>query len=79
MEAVCSIPNLRTRHTVGIRTHLTLHQTVYKMLVINPEGKDHLGDPGVHGKKILIWIINKQDIRVWTGFIWLRIGCSNET
>ena len=31
-----------------------------------PEGKNHLGDPGVDGKIILKWIFRKWDVEVWT-------------
>jgi len=49
-----------------------------------PEGKDHLGDPGIDGRIILRGIFRKWDVVVWTGSIWLRIGtagtcdCGNE-
>ena len=32
---------------------------VYGVLVGKPEGKDHLGDPGVDGRIILRWILTK--------------------
>ena len=32
-----------------------------------PEGKNHLGDPGVDGRIILRWIFRKWDVGVWTG------------
>ena len=47
---------------------------VYRILVVKPEGKNHLGDPGVDGRIILRWIFWKYDVGVWTGWIWLRIG-----
>ena len=47
---------------------------VYRVLVGKPEGKNHLGDPGIDGKIILRWILRKYDVVVWTGSIWLRIG-----
>jgi hypothetical protein len=31
-------------------------------------------DVGVDGRKILDWILRKWGAKVWTGFIWLRIG-----
>jgi hypothetical protein len=34
-------------------------------------GRDHLGDPGVDGRIILIWISRKEDVGVWTGSSWL--------
>jgi hypothetical protein len=35
----------------------------------------------VDGRKTLKWILKKQDVRVWAGFSWLRIGYigGNET
>jgi len=47
---------------------------VYRVLVGKPEGKNHLEDPGVDGRIILIWIFRKWDVGVWTGSIRLRIG-----
>jgi len=41
---------------------------------INLKERDHLGDPGVDGRKILSWIFRKQDMDVWIGSSWLRIG-----
>jgi hypothetical protein len=35
---------------------------------------DHLEDPGVDGRIILIWIFRKWGVGVWTGSSWLRIG-----
>jgi hypothetical protein len=41
-------------------------------LVVKPKMEDLNADEGL----ILTWILNKQDMRLWTGFIWLRIGTS---
>jgi hypothetical protein len=35
---------------------------VYRVLVGNPEGKGHWGDPGVDGRIILRWIFRKWDV-----------------
>ena len=35
----------------------------------NLRERDHLGDPGMHGRIILRW-----DLEAWTGWIRLRIG-----
>jgi len=36
--------------------------------------RDHLGDSDVDGRIILRRIFRKQDVGVWTGSSWLRIG-----
>jgi hypothetical protein len=52
---------------------------VYKVLEGNWREKDHLKNPGVDGRIILIWIFRKLDEGVWTVLDWLRIetGASN--
>jgi hypothetical protein len=47
---------------------------VYKILVGKPEGKRPLRRPR-HGWEDNIKIyLGETDVRVWTGFMWLRIG-----
>ena len=46
---------------------------ICRVLVGRPEGKNHLGDPGVDWRIILRWIFRKWDMGVWTGSSWLRI------
>jgi hypothetical protein len=45
-------------------------------LTYSPVGKIQPEDLGVDGKKILQYILEKQDGEAWTGFIWLRIVSS---
>jgi len=33
-------------------------------------------DLSVHGRIILDWILGQQGVKMWTGWIWLRIGTS---
>jgi hypothetical protein len=40
----------------------------------NPRERDHLGDPGVNGRRILRYIFRKWDVGVRTESGWLRIG-----
>jgi len=35
--------------------------------------RDHLGDPGVDGRIILRWILQKWGVGVWIGSSWLRM------
>jgi len=39
-----------------------------------PEGKNHLGDPGVDVRIILRWSFRKWNVGVRTESSWLRIG-----
>jgi hypothetical protein len=34
---------------------------VYRVLVGKPEGKNHLGDPGIDGRILLSWIFMQWD------------------
>jgi len=46
---------------------------LYRILVGNLREKDHLEDPGIGGRIILICIFRKWDVGTWTVPIWLRI------
>jgi hypothetical protein len=35
---------------------------------------DHWGDPGVDGGIILRWIFRRQNVGLWSGLSWRRIG-----
>jgi len=48
------------------------------MLVENLKGRDHLEDLGIDERIITEWILGKQGKKLWTGFIWLKIGNSGE-
>jgi hypothetical protein len=41
-----------------------------------PKGRYHLGDLRIDGRILLKLIFKKRDVRVWTGFVWLRTGTS---
>jgi len=41
---------------------------------VNLRERNHLGDAGVDGRKMLRWILRNLDVEVWTGSSWLRIG-----
>jgi hypothetical protein len=36
--------------------------------------RDHLGDSGIDGSRILRWIFRKWDVGLWIELIWLRTG-----
>jgi hypothetical protein len=40
----------------------------------NLKDRDHLEDPSIEGRIILISIFRKWDVGVWTRSSWLRIG-----
>jgi hypothetical protein len=48
----------------------------YKIFVGKLEGREFLEVLGAHGRNTLKWILQKQGGKVWTGFMWLRIGAS---
>jgi len=41
----------------------------YRVLLGKPEGRNHLEDPDVDGRKILKWIFKKWGGAAWTGLI----------
>ena len=49
---------------------------VYRVVVVEPEGKNHLEDLGVDGRIILRRTFRKFEAGAWTGSIWSRIGTS---
>jgi hypothetical protein len=44
----------------------------YRVLVGNPEERDHLEERGVDRRIILRWIFRKWDFGAWTGLMWFR-------
>jgi len=40
----------------------------------NLRDTDHLEDPDIDWRIILIWISSKWDMGAWTALIWLRLG-----
>ena len=60
------IKSRRMRWT-GHVARLGERRGVYRVLVGKPEGKNHLGDPGVDGRVILRWIFMKWGVGVWGG------------
>jgi hypothetical protein len=46
---------------------------VYRISVGNLRETVHLGDQAVDRKIILIWILRKLAVAIWTGSSWLRI------
>jgi len=47
-------------------------ETVHVDRLENLKGRDHLRDRIINGRKIINWILKKQRVKMWTGFIWLR-------
>jgi hypothetical protein len=42
----------------------------------NLKWEDNLEDPEVDGRIILEWILEKRSVRMWTGFIWVKVATS---
>jgi hypothetical protein len=40
------------------------------------KGREQWEDQDVHGWSILKWIVERYDVMVWIGLMWLRIGTS---
>jgi hypothetical protein len=57
-------------------THAKLREVRKIFQLENLKGGGHSEDAGVHGEIILKGIFGKQGGKVWTGFIWPRIGTS---
>jgi hypothetical protein len=49
----------------------------YNILVERPEGRRPLGRPRCRWKdniKVDLWILGKQGLGMWIGFMWLGVG-----
>jgi hypothetical protein len=55
---------------------IVVHLLTYQVLEGKPEGRRSFERPRYRWGIILKWILKKQDGRVWTGLVWLRIGIS---
>jgi len=51
----------RRMRWVGHVARMGERRGLHRGLVGKPEGKDHLGDPGVDGRIILRWMLRKWD------------------
>jgi hypothetical protein len=40
------------------------------------KGKDHLENLDINGRRVLKYILKKQGVRVWIGYMWLRKAAS---
>jgi hypothetical protein len=68
LNDLCSSPNIvqviksRRMRWAGNVARMGERRGVYRVSVGKPEGKNHLGDPGIDGKIILRWIYRKWDV-----------------
>jgi hypothetical protein len=47
-----------------------------RKLHTKPEGKNPLGKARSKGRILSKWVLKRQGVAIWIGFIWLRIGIS---
>ena len=65
LSVLYSLPNIvwvvksRRMRWVGHVVHIGQGRGVYRVLVVEPEGKNHWGDPDADGRIILRWIFRK--------------------
>ena len=69
----CSVDKFEKNEMGEVCSAYGVRRGVYRVSVGKPEGKNHLGDPGVDGRIILRWIFMKRPVGIWTGSNWLRI------
>jgi hypothetical protein len=58
---------------VGHVANMRERRSVYRVLVVKPEGMRPLGRPRRRWEDILRCIFRKWDVGAWTGSSWLRI------
>jgi hypothetical protein len=68
------IKSTRDKMGAARRTHGGDQEYMQAIGKKNLQGRDHLENICKGGRIILKWILNKCSRRVWTGFMWLRIG-----
>jgi hypothetical protein len=61
---------------VVVRMGYAYRRNEYTSLVAKPESKSFLVDLSVDGRIILKCIVKKYGVKMWTGFIWIRIKSS---
>jgi len=71
---IVRVTKSRRMRLAGHVVYMGKRRGIYRVLLGNPEGRDHLGDPGIDGRIILRWIFRNLDMGVWTGSSCLRIG-----
>ena len=80
LNDLCCSPNIvpliksRRIRWAGHVARVGKRRGVYRVLVGILKERDHLGDTDVDGRIILRWIFRKEDVRLWTGSSWHRIG-----
>jgi hypothetical protein len=72
MNIISVIKSRRIRLEI-CRGQWKLHKKLWSKKL---RGQDHLEDLVINRRILIKWILNKYDVRVWTGFNWFVIGTS---
>jgi hypothetical protein len=70
------INSMRMRGAIQVARMVEV-KNAFKILVGKSESKSQSKDLDVDGRIILEWIVKKYVGRVWTGFIWLKLGSND--
>ena len=68
---------LRIMRWVGHMAHIGERSGTYRVLIEKLEVKRPLGRSRHRWNYNIKWILKKLDGRVWSGFIWLRLGITD--
>jgi hypothetical protein len=78
LPSIIRIIKSRRMRWAGHVARMGEKRNAYRLLVGNPEGKNHQEDQDIGYWIILGWILERWDGLMWTGLVWLRIRTGGE-